>query len=168
MFISHRAVQKGLYPEKYNGLVEKYSAEYGVDKCLIYAVLKCESGFNPSAVSGAGALGLMQITPETFEWVQQKSPGTGASSGIISKEALYDPETAIKYGTLLLSLHLDEFQTQELALSAYHAGRGQVNGWLADGTLRPGGSPDDIPFPETRNYVKRVMKTYETYRELYK
>ena len=165
LFTAFRAVTRAVYPQKYAETVAKYAERYDVDRFLVYAVIKCESNFNPDAVSSAGALGLMQMKPDTFDWVRTKEP---PDKETLEDNALFDPETSIRYGTLLLSLHLEEFETTELALCAYHAGRGQVNEWLAEGKLKNGAKKtDDIPFPDTRQYVKRVMDTYEVYQKLY-
>lgn len=149
------------YPLKYETLIEKYSTEYGVPQNLLLAVIKTESSFDPTAVSSAGALGLTQITPETFSWLQTK---TGES---LDAEQLQDEETAIKYGALFLGLLLDEFEDTETAVAAYHAGRGRVNGWLADESISPDGKTlGDIPIPETAHYVRKVMRAVNIYEKL--
>ena len=162
--LSHKAFMRAFYPRKYTELVEIYAREYELDPFLVYAVIKCESNFNPDAKSDAGALGIMQITPETFAWIQTKA----MENPNLSENALFDPETGIKYGALLLSVHLSEFKSAELALCAYHAGRGQLRQWIADGKLTEKDTDiDHIPFQDTRRYVKRVMETYKSYRKLY-
>lgn len=153
----------GLYPHKYAGLVEKYSSEYGVDEDLVYAVIKCESGFDPDAVSDADAKGLMQLTDDTFEWVQTKLHESGYTA-----EDLFDPETAVKYGTKLLSLHLAEFKDERLALAAYHAGRSAVTGWLADDKYTDSTGLHTIPYKETNVYVERVLNTKNIYEKIYR
>ena len=100
------------YPMKYENSIEKYSAQYDVPKTLLLAVIKTESSFDPKAESSAGALGLTQITPETFHWLQTKTGET------LSDDALSDPETAIRYGALFLGLLLDEFNSAETAVAA--------------------------------------------------
>ena len=153
-----------LYPCDYSEYVERYSDEYGVEKSLIYAVIKCESGFDPNAVSNVGAKGLMQITPETFNWVQTKLDGSVS----LDENELYVPETNIKYGVYLLKLHLNEFGDPAVAVAAYHAGRGKVNSWLSDPEVsHDGKSIKEIPFNDTRTYVKRVMRTIDIYKKLY-
>lgn len=110
------------YPVKYEAWVEKYAAQYGVPKTLLLAVIKTESSFNPKAESSAGALGLTQITPETFHWLQTK---TGEA---LSDNALCDPETSIRYGALFLGLLLDEFKAEE-------TGRRRISRWARQGQL---------------------------------
>ena len=164
LFVAFRKVTRAIYPQKYAETVAKYAERYDVDRFLVYAVIKCESNFNPDAISSEGALGLMQLIPDAFDWVRTKEP----DKETLENEALFDPETGIRYGTLLLSLHLEEFETTELALCAYHAGRGKVNEWLAEGKLKDGGKKTDgIPTSDTRQYVKRVMDAYKIYQKLY-
>ncbi len=161
-FVSAKSVMKLIYPMKYTEYVEKYSAEYGVDRELLYAVIKTESSFNPDAVSDADAVGLTQITPETFEWLQTKLGEQGETL------SLHDPETSVKYGAFFLSYLLDEFGNTDTALAAYHAGRGRVNGWLEDKSVSPGGKTlENIPIAETAHYVKKVNKALNAYNKLY-
>lgn len=161
--VTGKSVMKTLYPVKYAEYVEKYSAEYGIKKELLYAVIKTESSFNHDAVSHADAVGLTQITPETFDWLKTK---LGEESADLS---LFDPETSIKYGAFFLSYLLDEFENTDTALAAYHAGRGRVNGWLEDSKISPDGKTlADIPVAETAHYVKKVNNALNIYTNLYK
>lgn len=160
---SYRTVMKLSYPHKYEEFVEKYSAEFGLDSALLYAVIRTESSFDPSAVSSADAVGLTQITPETFEWLRMK---LGETQGELS---LLDPETSVKYGAFFLSYLLDEFGETPVALAAYHAGRGRVNSWLKDPEISPDGKIlTKIPISETAHYVKKVTKALNIYSNLYK
>lgn len=160
---SYRTVMKLSYPHKYEEFVEKYSAEFGLDSALLYAVIRTESSFDHSAVSSADAVGLTQITPETFEWLRMK---LGETQGELS---LLDPETSIKYGAFFLSYLLDEFGETPVALAAYHAGRGRVNSWLKDPEISPDGKTlTKIPISETAHYVKKVTKAHNIYSNLYK
>ena len=109
-------------PEEYKEYVEKYSKEYGVSENLIYAVIKTESGFDSSAVSNKGATGLMQIMPETFEWLTDDILHEYLDNGM-----LYDPETNIKYGTYYLSRLYGRFGDWNTAIAAYNGGEGNVS-----------------------------------------
>lgn len=152
------------YPVRYESYVEKYSAQYGVDPWLVYAVIKNESGFDAGARSNIGAMGLMQLTPDTFEWAQSLA----GDSAKIDASRLYDPETNIKYGTLVLSALTGQFDLTETAVAAYHAGQGSVRKWLADPACSPDGRTlTHIPFANTRVYVGRVIRTEKIYRQLY-
>lgn len=157
------SVIKFLYPVSYYDLVEEYSREYDVPEALLMAVIKTESTFDPEAVSTAGALGLTQITPDTFKWLQTK---TGES---LDSEVLKDPENSIKYGAFFLHILLDEFGNTETAVAAYHAGRGRVNSWLEDSEISPDGvTLENIPIPETAHYVRKVMRAVNIYSSIYK
>ena len=94
--IAYEAAQEFLYPREYSEYVEKYSAEYGISEILIYAVIHTESGFDPDAVSSADAIGLMQMTEDTFDWLLTK---TGEDYEF---NDLFTPEVSIKYGTYFL------------------------------------------------------------------
>lgn len=157
------SVIKYLYPVSYYDLVKEYSREYDISEELLLAVIKTESSFDPEAVSAAGALGLTQITPDTFNWLQTK---TGES---LDSEALKEPEVSIKYGAFFLHLLLDEFGNTETAVAAYHAGRGRVNGWLEDAEISSDGLKlDNIPVAETAHYVRKVMRAVNIYSSIYK
>ena len=150
------------YPIKYELFVEKYSAEYEVDPNLIYAIIRTESSFKPDAVSSANAVGLTQITAETFEWLKSKLGEEGKNI------SLSDPETSIKYGAFFISYLLDEFSDTDTAVAAYHAGRGRVNEWLSNPVISPDGKTlSDIPIPETAHYVKKVNKAFNVYNKMY-
>ncbi len=155
-------------PEEYREFVEKYSTEYGVSEELIYAVIKTESGFDSSAVSPKGAVGLMQIMPETFKWLTDDILHEYLNEGM-----LYDPETNIKYGTYYLSRLQGRFKDWDTAIAAYNGGEGNVSEWLSDPKCSDDGirlNIDNIPknFSETENYVKKVNKYLGKYRDLYK
>lgn len=155
----------GLYPMKYNALIDKYSEEYDVEKSLVYAVVHTESRFKPTAQSHLDAHGLMQITPDTFDWLQSRLYG----SKVLEQDELYDPEINIKYGVYFISLLEDEFDDKNSVLAAYHAGRGSVNGWLAQPNYSSDGKTlDNIPYPDTSSYVEKVQQTEKIYKFLYK
>ncbi|MGN0690783.1 MAG: lytic transglycosylase domain-containing protein [Oscillospiraceae bacterium] len=154
-----------VYPEKYGQYVEKYSAENGLDKYFVYAVIKTESNFDPEAVSEAGAVGLMQIMEDAFDWVQYRM---GEECAGEEYSDLYDPETNIKYGTYLLRLLYEEYGCKETAAAAYHTGRGNVNSWLDDKSISSDGKTlENIPSSATSHYVHKVMTAYEGYTNLY-
>ncbi len=159
-----KTAEKLIYPMEYTSYVEEYSEEFDVDKMLVYAIIKTESSFDSNAVSNVGAIGLMQIMPDTFDWLQTKMPAEAK----LTKEALFDPETNIKYGVFFLSLLKEEFEDTELIIAAYHAGRGQVNEWLDDETVSPDGATiENIPSRATAHYVSKVTKNIERYKKIY-
>lgn len=158
---SYDKIEKMIYPQDYKSLIEAYSEEYGLDKSLVYAVVKCESGFDSNAVSSIGAKGLMQLTDETYEWVCSRYKDN-------SDKDLFIPEVNIKAGCRLLRLHLKEFGNVKTALAAYHAGRGITNRWLKNPDYSSDGETlDKVPYEETSKYIDRVVKTIDKYKEIY-
>ena len=150
------------YPQKYSEFVTKYSGEYGVPEYVIYSTIKVESNFDSGAQSDAGALGLMQIMPSTFDWLVSLTQ-EGYETGM-----LYDPETNIKYGTYYLSYLYLKYADWETVYAAYNAGPANVDEWLAD----PECTDDDgklkkIPFGETEKYVKKMTAAVGAYQKLY-
>ena len=157
-------VERYTHPIKYEELVEKYSRQNGLDKYLVYAVIKTESGFDPGAVSNVGARGLMQIMEDTFDWVKFKL-GDEDTRYL----EMYDPDTNIRYGCWLLGYLYKEFGNVEAAMAAYHAGRGQVNEWLSDERYSSDGVHlDEIPISDTAHYVQKIVRARDTYIKLYK
>ena len=154
-------IDKSRYTTPYGGFVDAFSREYGVGGEIIYAVMRAESGFRSDAVSRAGAVGLMQITPDTFDWLMTKT-GEHHEHGM-----LYNPEINIKYGAYFLSLLYSEFGDWDIAFAAYNAGRASVHGWMASEEYYRDGKLVNIPYPETDNYVKKVNKFVKIYKRLY-
>ena len=149
------------HPKKYSEYVEKYSELYQVPEAVCYSVIKCESGFDSAAVSSAGAIGLMQIMPSTFEYL----------CSLLKEEheqgLLYDPETNIKFGTFYLSVLYERFGNWETALAAYNCGPSRVSGWIEDGMVDEDGNLTEIPIAQTAKYVERVSAAMEKYEKLY-
>ncbi len=148
-------------PLKYEPLVEKYAAENELPPDLVYAIIKTESSFNAKAESDAGAVGLMQLMPETYEYL------TGFTGEEYNLERLKDPETNIRYGCMLLGKMRDRFGTGDEMLAAYNAGEGRVAGWLQDPAYSENGRLKKIPYEETREYVRRVREVQKQYLSLY-
>ncbi len=165
LWFSKESYESARYPREYASLVERYAGENGLPESLVYAVIHTESVFDAQAVSDVDARGLMQIRRDTFEWISQRmrlrAPPDYDSS-------CFDPEINIRYGTYLLHILYEEFGSYDLALCAYHAGRGNVNRWLQDPDLSPDGKTvPEIPFSDTAWYVRRVGETREVYQRLY-
>ena len=158
-------IEKQKYPRIYSEFVQKYSDAFGVPESIIYAVLKAESDFDKNAVSSSDppALGLMQLTEETYEWVSSyllKEP--------VSAFSIYDPDTNIRNGTRYLAYLYVRFDSWDTAFAAYNAGPGNVKKWLEDPECSDDGKTlKYIPFKETRNYVKRVNDFKKHYDKLY-
>ena len=135
---SRKSLKK--YLNEYRGIIQQASVQFGIDPHLIRAVIKAESGFDHQALSSKGAQGLMQLMPGTADDMEVQDP--------------FDPEENIFGGVRYLSLLLKRFKNNKiLALAAYNAGPETVESY--------NGIP---PFPETREFVKRVMQYYEAYR----
>ncbi len=161
-------LDESMYPLEYEKYVEKYSKEFDVDKCLVYGVIKTESGFDPNAESPVGAIGLMQLMPDTFTWIQNYRTQFMPDK-ILDSQELYDPKLNIEYGVYLLRYLLDMYDgNTDLAICSYNAGNGNIDDWLAQGIITPDNvDPDNIPFEETANYLRRVRSAMDKYRELY-
>ena len=153
---------KSLYPLKYEDYVEVYAKENNLSPSFVYAVIKCESGFDNEAVSYVCATGLMQIMPDTFKWIKTKTGYTEVYSDAT------DPETSIKFGCYLYGYLLQKYGRVQEALAAYHAGTGNADKWLKDERYSADGETlHTIPFPTTSKYVKKVMLTEKIYQNLY-
>ena len=151
---STKNLGRALHPTEYDEYVYKYAEEYEVEPNLVFAVIKAESNFDPNAESNVGALGLMQIMPETFEWLQTYKNGEVS----MDYTYLYEPEVNIEYGCIFLQFLLDRYTSEETAVAAYNAGFGTVDNWLVDESYSTNGETlDKIPYPETKTYVKKVM-----------
>ena len=158
-------VLQHFYPQEYAEYVAEYSTMYGVDEPFVYAVIRTESGFRAEVESSAGAMGLMQIMPDTFEYLQS------LESDIESypDSELLNPEINIKYGTYYLYVLLQHYNGDEnLAAAAYNAGLSNVDSWLEDSRYSSDGKTlSSIPYSETQQYVERVENTKRVYESLY-
>ena len=164
-FVNHPDTQKKvLYPFPYRAEIEKYSRNYKVDSFLAVSVMKVESNFHDNACSGSGAVGLMQLMPETAGWIAYC-----LNEEIPTLEEMHECDRNIKYGIWYLAELEEEFFGNDiLALAAYNAGRGNVQHWIQENDWDEDFSDiDAIPYSETRNYVKRVLQCREKYSELY-
>ena len=158
------SIKKSSYPKKYTELVEIYASEYNVPEYIIYAIIATESGFDPEAKSSEGALGLMQMTKSTFKYLSSDAH----FDEDIEFEAIFDPETAIRYGTYYLRYLFNKFHKWNVAFAAYNAGEGQVLEWLDDTRYsKDGENLSKIPIKETRSYVKKVNKAISYYKDTY-
>lgn len=167
-YVVSQAAQKGYrelaLPLRHDDIIRQQAKKKNLDPALIAAVIYQESRFRPRE-SSAGAQGLMQILPSTADFIATKSGGTRFTT-----EDLATPQVNISYGAWYLRYLLDQYDNDTLtALAAYNAGEGRVGEWLAE-SGKSGGSitdPNEIPFPETREYVKNVLKAREEYKREY-
>ena len=162
VFKVHNIILKQFYPQKYSEYVEEAAKEHDLDPLLIYAIIKAESSFKPEAVSRSNAVGLMQLMDATAEETAKKI-------GIeYDKEMLKDPETNIKLGSAYFNSLYDKYNNVAVALTAYNAGTGNVDKWIGENTISDDGSDmENIPFRETNNYVRKILRDYEIYKNLY-
>jgi len=151
------------YPRPYSTTVEAVATEFDVDPLLIWSVIREESRYDPEALSYVGARGLMQLMPPTQAWIAEEweediPPGDA-----------FMPETNIRMGAWFLRFLLNYFHDDlELVIAAYNGGAGSVDSWQADPLVS---NRADllrwIRFGETREYLSRVLLSYEIYKELY-
>jgi len=153
-----------LFPKEYTEYVERYASEYNIDPLLIYAIIKAESNFAPGVKSGSGAYGLMQIMENTAKEVAGK-----ANIRLEDTELLYEPAININIGIAYLDTLIKKYNGNELlALIAYNAGIGNVDKWIKEGTIKSTGEDiEHVPFKETNMYVRKIVKNYRIYKELY-
>ena len=152
------------HPLHYEEAIREHSARNALDAALVAAVIEAESGFVPDSRSGEGAVGLMQILPATARFVAE-----GPRRPSPPPDRLEDPSVNIAYGTRYLRYLMDRHGSLALALAAYNGGESNVRRWLDD-AARQGRAlrvPDDIPFPETRRFVARVLELRGIYRRSY-
>ncbi len=165
----HEAEQRAIlnnYPLEYRDLVEKYADEYNLEPAFVTAIIRNESSFQPLAVSSVGARGLMQLMPDTAEWIAGKLKITGYSF-----ERMYDPETNIRFGCWYLNYLSNMFRGDPICVAcAYHAGQGTVTSWLSDPLISDDGitlSLSRLVSGPTKTYAERVTKAYGIYQVLY-
>lgn len=147
-------------PKRYSAVIEAAAEEFSVESELLYAVVRAESGFDANAVSGAGAVGLMQIMPQTALFVEELSG---------RRLDVRDPAENIDLGTAYLRYLFGRFSSLTQVLAAYNAGEGTVRAWLSRADLTDKqGDLAHIPYPETARYVRRVKIFYNCYKFCYR
>jgi soluble lytic murein transglycosylase len=157
-------ILKVIFPVAHWDTIRRHATERRLDLYLVTALVAQESTFQADVVSSANAVGMMQLLPSTGRQYARKVGVAG-----FTPAALTDPDTNVRLGTAYLSDLLARYGNDAApALAAYNAGESRVDRWRAE---RPGIPRDefidDIPFPETQNYVKRIIGTAEDYRLLY-
>jgi soluble lytic murein transglycosylase len=158
-----RDILQTIFPLDHWNLIERNATSHGLDPYVMSALIAQESTFQADVRSSANAWGLMQIIPGTGRRFASK---LGISPFRTAR--LTEPETNVRIGMQYFADLLDEFGRVEPSLASYNAGEHRVRVWLRE---RPGFEldefVDDIPYPETQNYVKRIVGTTEDYRLLY-
>jgi soluble lytic murein transglycosylase len=159
-----QAVQEVTLPLRHDDIIRQQAADKDLDASLIAGVIYTESHF-VDQTSHAGAKGLMQLMPETADYIAQKSGGTAFVQGDLAT-----PQVNIAYGSWYLRYLLQKYDGREvLALAAYNAGEGKVDEWVAVAAARGERFrvAEHIPFAETRQYVQRVLAARKDYRRTY-
>jgi soluble lytic murein transglycosylase len=143
------------YPLEYEHIIRGHAGNHGLDPALLAAVVYVESRFDPNATSAAGAIGLMQLLPETAKGIALR---TGGARFVVAD--LRDPEINVRYGSWYLDHLRAKYGDMSLALAAYHAGPGNVDHWREQGL--------EIPFATTREYVEEVERLRQVYADAYR
>ena len=142
------------YPLRYEQIVVGHAENYELEPQLVAAVIYQESKFDADAVSASGAVGLMQLLPETGQGIADRTGGNHWRP-----EDLHNPELNVRYGSWYLRHLLDKYGDEQVALAAYNAGQSNVDRWREQGV--------GIQFDETRHYVERVQKLKKIYARAY-
>ena len=158
-----KAYQEFTLPLQHEDIIRQQAAEKHLDPALIAGVIYAETKFDPRT-SAAGAEGLMQILPETAKFLAHKSGATTFTTADLAT-----PQVNIAYGSYYLRYLLDEYGNKLVpAVAAYNGGEANVSRWLARAHAHGHGlRVKDIPFPETRAYVQRVLQARHDYRQTY-
>lgn len=153
------------HPLKYKELIERYAQMNNLEPAFVAAIIMNESSFRPHVESSVGASGLMQLMPETAEWI------AGKLDESYSFERLKDPETNIRFGCWYLSFLAQRFQGDPVSVAcAYHAGQGEITKWRSQpGVLNEQGGLiiDKIIDGPSKNYARKVTEDYGVYERLY-
>ena len=165
----HVAEQKAVdvqYPLQYRDIIVRIAAEYNLSPSLVASVIRNESSFRPEVESSVGARGLMQLMPDTAEWIAHK-----LKLDHYAFVQLYDPETNIRFGCWYLNYLSSLFHSDPFCvICAYHAGQGQVSSWLSNPVYSSDGvslMPDKLPDGPTKTYAGRVTRDYGIYKAKY-
>jgi soluble lytic murein transglycosylase len=157
-----RDILRIIFPIAYWEPIQKYAAEHGLDPYLVVALAAQESTFVANIRSPAKAVGLLQLEAATAKQYARRLNMS------YSSRTLIDPEANIRIGTAYLADKVREFGDLHLVLASYNAGERPVHRWMSERPGLPGEEfIDDIPYPETQNYVRKILGTAEDYRRLY-
>lgn len=157
---------KIVYPKTFKEVVYVYTEKYNLDENLIFAVIKAESNFNKEAISNKGAIGLMQLMEKTAEDVARKNNIDIDYDNM--RDELKNVYNNIEIGSCYLANLMQKYQNVELSLAAYNAGTGNVDKWIEDGIItKDGKNIENIPYKETNNYVRKILRDYKIYQNLY-
>lgn len=164
LFAFAPAILRAMFPMPHFDVVEKYAQENNLKVTMVYSIIKAESGFRPDVVSKKGAIGLMQITEKTGQWI-----ATQLDMKDYSIQLLTEPEVNVQFGCWYMSYLMERFKgSKELALAAYNAGEGTIRKWIESGDIKWNGNEiKSLPYEETEKYLIRVNRIYFVYKTLY-
>ncbi len=166
LLVTKDKILRIIYPKKYQEIVSIYAKDYEIEENLIYALIKSESNFNKDAVSNKGAVGLMQLMENTAKDVI-RSNNLIINTNDLTNELL-NVTNNINIGTKYISTLLEKYGNKEVALAAYNAGTGTVDNWINKNIIKADGSDiENIPYKETNNYVRKILRDYKIYQKLY-
>jgi soluble lytic murein transglycosylase len=188
--ITSNTFWRWMYPIGYQPEIRQAASEAHIDPLLVASVIRVESQFHSEDVSHAGAIGLMQLMPDTAQWLANQmngavgsrahagaegnaggaaASGSNAAGSPVDTARLADPDVNIRLGTWYIRYLVDQFHgNQVAAIAAYNSGPKRVSEWLADGTWNGQlKTLNDIPVGETRHFVGRVFYNYDLYQRIY-
>ena len=157
-------VAKNTYKTEYLDIVEKECEKYNIDKVEVLSIIKAESDFKADAVSKKGAIGLMQLTPDTAQWCAKNLDMEN-----VDESDLYVPEINIKLGVFYYNYLMQRYNNIDTAIAAYNGGMGNVDKWLKDKNYSDDGIRiKSTPYPETTRYITKIDNNIKIYKLLYK
>lgn len=158
--VAFSLVEKSRYPLLFCDEIVATADNYGLERELLFAFVRTESGFEAGAVSGKGAVGLMQILPSTGEFIAKKRG--------ITEFDLFDETTNLDFGAYYIRYLTERFNGLTEVAAAYNAGEGTVKVWLKNAEYSTDGiTLNKIPYSETERYVEKIYKSLKRYRKLY-
>ncbi|MFC0329113.1 lytic transglycosylase domain-containing protein [Paenibacillus sepulcri] len=165
LYLKSDWMNRWMYPIHYQSDIKISSVNYGLDPHLVAAIIRVETNFSNNKVSKKGAIGMMQLMPETADWIVQKGKFSNVTQAAIASRA----DISIEIGSWYLNSLLQQFKGNTYAVvAAYNAGPGTVNRWMSEGTWDGKlETVDKLPYGETRHYVQRVIYYYNKYKKLY-
>lgn len=155
--------EKNTYKLVYTEQILRFSNEFQVDPYLVASIIHCESSQRADVVSNKGAVGLMQIMPDTGAWIAEKLKFSD-----YNEQMLTDPEVNIRLGCWYLNYLSGIFDgNSDYVLIAYNAGPNNLKKWLQSPEYSSDGKLSAIPFKQTENYLNKVKNAYDKYTKLY-
>lgn len=166
LFIQSEWLGRTIYPIYYKDEIKRNAELYKLDPLLVASVIRVESNYKPEAISPKGAIGIMQVMPDTAKWILAHEDFDSITVDDVGRK----PDAGIRIGTWYIQDLLRQFDGNlVVTLAAYNAGPGNVRQWLKerkwDGTES---TISDIPFGETRHYVQKVLYYYNKYKQVHK